>query len=257
MRASERARKNAAFLDSVLANPLEDVHRLVYADWLDEQDDPRAAFVRLAVALGDLDAGDPGLAASATTCRELQAQCDPWWAVRVMAPSQVRRLRRLAESRFGPLDALYTKTLYDSRCLHRPTTRKAVRAAERNLGFALPPLLGLVWTCIGNGGLLLSLLGLRGGQTGFQDIGFKHRDVVAGYHACVAYGKWRPEDDGFDPWPKGLVPIYDGAGCGMVDYVDCTTPEGVVLRADSGHLARTHDSLEAYFHETLTFWTVP
>src|SRR4051794_3242117 len=97
---STRKRKtDESFLDSILADPLEDIHRLVYADWLEEHGDPRGEFVRLAVGLGEGDAE--------ARCREMQPRFDPWWAVTVLAPSQVRRLRRLAESRFGPLDALY------------------------------------------------------------------------------------------------------------------------------------------------------
>lgn len=40
----------AAFLDAVLASPNDDTARLVYADWLDERDDPLGEFVRLHVA---------------------------------------------------------------------------------------------------------------------------------------------------------------------------------------------------------------
>jgi uncharacterized protein (TIGR02996 family) len=38
---------DAAFLRSVLASPNDDVVRLVCADWLEEQNDPRAEFLRL------------------------------------------------------------------------------------------------------------------------------------------------------------------------------------------------------------------
>lgn len=36
-----------AFLAAIRANPADDTTRLVYADWLDERDDPRAEYVRL------------------------------------------------------------------------------------------------------------------------------------------------------------------------------------------------------------------
>ena len=39
------------FLRAVLASPEDDTLRLVYADWLEERDDPRAEFLRLEVAL--------------------------------------------------------------------------------------------------------------------------------------------------------------------------------------------------------------
>jgi uncharacterized protein (TIGR02996 family) len=41
----------AAFLEVIRANPDDDTTRLVYADWLDERDDPRGAFVRLHTVL--------------------------------------------------------------------------------------------------------------------------------------------------------------------------------------------------------------
>jgi uncharacterized protein (TIGR02996 family) len=256
MKAPERKKKEAAFLESILAQPLDDVHRLVYADWLEEQqDDPsRAELVRLAVRLGNMETGDPEASNVEARCRELQEKVDPRWAATILAPSQVHRLRRLTETSFGPIDELYSKKLYTSRCLHPPATRKAVLSAEKKLGFPLPPLLGLVYTCLGNGGGLLSLMGLRGGQTGFDDIGFHNKDIVAGYQGCVIFGRWQPDGDDRAPWPVGLVPIYDGLGCGMVDYVDCTTPVGAIWRSDSGDLSRRLESLEEYLVGRVNFW---
>ncbi len=43
------------FLQAIIANPAEDVHRLVYADWLDENGDPaRAEVIRVQVELEPL-----------------------------------------------------------------------------------------------------------------------------------------------------------------------------------------------------------
>ncbi len=39
------------FLSAIRADPADDTTRLVYADWLDERDDPRGDFVRLHLAL--------------------------------------------------------------------------------------------------------------------------------------------------------------------------------------------------------------
>jgi uncharacterized protein (TIGR02996 family) len=38
-----------AFLAAIAERPDDDLTRLVYADWLEERDDPRAEYVRLAV----------------------------------------------------------------------------------------------------------------------------------------------------------------------------------------------------------------
>jgi uncharacterized protein (TIGR02996 family) len=40
-----------AFLDAITANPADDCHRLVYADWLEERGDPRSEYIRLRLKL--------------------------------------------------------------------------------------------------------------------------------------------------------------------------------------------------------------
>src|SRR5207244_2028609 len=43
-----------AFLARIRAFPDDDAPRLVFADWLDEQNDPRGAFIRVQIALAQL-----------------------------------------------------------------------------------------------------------------------------------------------------------------------------------------------------------
>jgi uncharacterized protein (TIGR02996 family) len=47
-----------AFIQAILASPNDAAARLVYADWLEEQGDPRAAFLRADVALAATSAGE-------------------------------------------------------------------------------------------------------------------------------------------------------------------------------------------------------
>lgn len=47
-----------AFLQRIRAYPDDDGPRLVFADWLEEQGDPRAEFIRVQIALAQLDAED-------------------------------------------------------------------------------------------------------------------------------------------------------------------------------------------------------
>jgi uncharacterized protein (TIGR02996 family) len=42
---------DGAFLEAIRANPDDTGLRLVYADWLDERDDPRAEYLRVAAEL--------------------------------------------------------------------------------------------------------------------------------------------------------------------------------------------------------------
>ncbi len=51
--------QSRAFLDEVLANPDDDVPRLIYADYLEEAGDPRGEFIRLQCELAELDELDP------------------------------------------------------------------------------------------------------------------------------------------------------------------------------------------------------
>jgi uncharacterized protein (TIGR02996 family) len=48
-----------AFLASILANPDDKKARLVYADLLQEHDDPRGAFIVMQCTRADLSDGDP------------------------------------------------------------------------------------------------------------------------------------------------------------------------------------------------------
>jgi uncharacterized protein (TIGR02996 family) len=51
--------EEAAFIEALTRDTLDDVTRGVYADWLEERGDPRAAFLRAETALSRLADGDP------------------------------------------------------------------------------------------------------------------------------------------------------------------------------------------------------
>jgi hypothetical protein len=103
-----------------------------------------------------------------------------------------------------------------------------------------------VYTQIGNGGWCLRLLGVEGGQTGFEDW-FRRKGPVAARRAVV---RWWPRCSG-DPWPERLVPIFDGSGCGIHEHVDCGTPEGRTWRTDSGYLIERPSGLWDYLREAV------
>src|SRR5438105_3979758 len=48
-----------AFLREIKHNPADDSARLVFADWLEEQDDPHGEHLRVQVSLDSLSASDP------------------------------------------------------------------------------------------------------------------------------------------------------------------------------------------------------
>jgi uncharacterized protein (TIGR02996 family) len=70
------------FYAAVLADPLADAPRLVFADWLDEHGNPRRAeFIRTQVALARLPFGDPGREPLNRRAEELRAaHGDDWLA---------------------------------------------------------------------------------------------------------------------------------------------------------------------------------
>jgi uncharacterized protein (TIGR02996 family) len=70
---------DAAFLRSVLASPNDDTVRLVYADWLEEQNDPRAEFLRLENQLLQLPAKKQKSAKIYSRLEELHRTLDPDW----------------------------------------------------------------------------------------------------------------------------------------------------------------------------------
>ncbi len=64
---------------AVLAEPDHDGARLVYADWLSQQGDPRAEYLRLEVSWGRLALGDRRATRMQTRLRELQSSSQPFW----------------------------------------------------------------------------------------------------------------------------------------------------------------------------------
>jgi uncharacterized protein (TIGR02996 family) len=74
-----------AFLQAIIAEPDDDTHRLVYADWLQDQGQgDRGEFIRTQVELDRLPADDPGRAALAAREAALQrTHWHEWRSIRV------------------------------------------------------------------------------------------------------------------------------------------------------------------------------
>jgi uncharacterized protein (TIGR02996 family) len=62
---------DAAFLSAILADPSDDLVRLVYADWLEEHDDPRGPFIRAQTELAHLPPNADGRERLAARAAEL------------------------------------------------------------------------------------------------------------------------------------------------------------------------------------------
>ncbi len=72
-------RAHAAFLDAIRAAPADDAPRLIYADWLEEQGDPRGEFIRLQCELAGLPTWDRRAALLRWRERQLLDQYDHIW----------------------------------------------------------------------------------------------------------------------------------------------------------------------------------
>jgi uncharacterized protein (TIGR02996 family) len=67
------------FLEEVAENPQDLALRHVYADWLEEQGDPRAPFLRVMLTLAELHEGDPGYLGLTSDKERLREQVDVEW----------------------------------------------------------------------------------------------------------------------------------------------------------------------------------
>jgi uncharacterized protein (TIGR02996 family) len=68
-----------AILADIIANPQDDVSRLVYADWLDENGDAdRADLIRAQIRLADMEPWEEGYTALDIRCRQLERAHPEW-----------------------------------------------------------------------------------------------------------------------------------------------------------------------------------
>jgi uncharacterized protein (TIGR02996 family) len=84
--------QESPFIHAVTADPESDVPRLIYADWLEEQGDPRGEYLRLECYLATLGQEDPQFDPVVVRFRELHSEIDPDWRATV-ARSKVERCR--------------------------------------------------------------------------------------------------------------------------------------------------------------------
>ncbi len=111
----------AAFLKALRDNPADDTTRLVYADWLDERNDPRAEFIRLRQQHADLTA----------RINELAGQFDPAWLAAVGGPKLKPEDITLRSGRLLWLRELRQWGIYEGVYAGIPTTQENQERIER------------------------------------------------------------------------------------------------------------------------------
>ncbi|MGW4054952.1 SMI1/KNR4 family protein [Streptomyces sp. NPDC004779] len=107
-----------------------------------------------------------------------------------------------------------------------------VAAAERALGFRLPPLLARLYQEVANGGF--------GPDYQFLPLTGEGRTVV-GEYAAERAASAREE---VPYWPEEVLPVLDW-GCGMCAAVDCRGEDGTVLLFEPNVLG--DDAADAWF----------
>jgi hypothetical protein len=119
-----------------------------------------------------------------------------------------------------------------------------LEADEKELGFALPPILKRLYLEIGNGGFGpgYGLMGLTGGAT--DDLG----DT-----ALNSY-RTRRSDDPEEPWewPAGLLPICNW-GCAIYSCIDCSKPTFPMVIFDPNVHDGSTNWTDAFFDECESF----
>lgn len=94
-----------AFLDQLIAHPDDDLTRLVYADWLDEQGDPRGIYLRTEVELASLVGDDEQQVRLERRLLSQRLHLDPTWVGQVGKGYDVVLSRRPPD-RFAVRDVL-------------------------------------------------------------------------------------------------------------------------------------------------------
>jgi uncharacterized protein (TIGR02996 family) len=117
-----------AFLAAILEKPDDDTLKLLYADWLEEQGDPRAEYLRLMMSVRRERVVSPEQRRQQVPARlqELAATLDPNWLAVVSDPEVERCGRNTGRAWRPRFDFVSDKTWADM----RPTTDNSVRHCE-------------------------------------------------------------------------------------------------------------------------------
>jgi hypothetical protein len=157
--------------------------------------------------------------------------------VEILSEATARALLKRARSA-KPTDERFGPTTF-----HKPLSRRGLDAAERRLGFQLPPVVRQLYGNVANGGFGpgYGLIGLVGGN--LSDL---NKDAVEDY--LVRRGT--DETDRSWYWPEAVLPVCNW-GCAIHSCLDCSGLEARVRRFDPNPVDR--DWSIAWRDENYTF----
>ncbi|MCE9560982.1 MAG: TIGR02996 domain-containing protein [Planctomycetes bacterium] len=170
--------EDEAFIRAIVDNPGDDTPRLVYADWLDDHDDPRGPYLRAEHEWAATH--DPS---ESETLRQLAKKLDPVWAARVSRPPIGVRTDTADAFDRGPV-----------------VTDSDISAVEHQLGATFSPDYR-AFLLNHNGCCLKRLWGIVNGETIYNDIDLKFYPLLGeGIQPSVAnqiahYRDWVNQPD--------------------------------------------------------------
>lgn len=160
--------EDEAFIRAIVDNPGDETPRLVYADWLDDHDDPRGAYLRAeweAIESGDI-----------ARLHELAVGLDPVWVARVSMPPVGVCIEHVELERRGPI-----------------VSRADIAAVESTLSASFPP------------DYVAFLLNYNGGEVpAFPRVQTAEGEIIRVYEfgwafaSCSQVKRYRLCPDGFD-----------------------------------------------------------
>jgi uncharacterized protein (TIGR02996 family) len=130
-----------AFLHEILAHPDDDAPRLIYADWLDEHNDPRGEFIRIQCALAQLSDEDPHRWPLEQREQELLREHEAKWLPKDMGQAQcifrrgfVEEIELFAQDFLTVAERLFEQTPLQHLCLRGPINGAEMRRSREGMG---------------------------------------------------------------------------------------------------------------------------
>ncbi len=139
--SGEQMSNDEGFLQAIAADPTDNTTRLVYADWLDERDDPRGEYIGLQAEIGQVAPHTDRYAVLRTRVKALRERVDPAWTEAMGYRPRHRPLFATMPERRQDRWRLVEEFLEVWHGPLRPEdgcSEAKLQAAERRLGFKLP-----------------------------------------------------------------------------------------------------------------------
>jgi uncharacterized protein (TIGR02996 family) len=131
-----------AFLHAILTHPDDDAPRLIYADWLDERNDPRGEFIRVQCALARLDDEDPRRWPLEQREQELLREHQPKWLPKgieivpcVFRRGFVEEISLFTQEFLSVAERLFKQTPLQHLCLRGPIHAAEIGRAREGMGW--------------------------------------------------------------------------------------------------------------------------